>query len=176
MPSFALAAIGRDRPGIVAAVSKVLYEQGCNIEDSSMTLLRGNFAIMLVLASPEGTTAGDLENALRPACEQLGLTASVLEVTDEAVVASPTHMLTVYGADHPGILYRITDTLAAEGVNITDLVSRLVGAPENAVYALMLELALPEGLDPNALDATLQGLADQVGVDVTLRPLESDVL
>ena len=57
MPSFALAAIGKDRPGIVAAVSKVLYELGCNVEDSSMTMLRGNFAVMLVLAAPEGTTA-----------------------------------------------------------------------------------------------------------------------
>ena len=37
-------------PGIVAAVSRVLFDLGCNVEDSSMTLLRGNFAMMLVLA------------------------------------------------------------------------------------------------------------------------------
>src|SRR5919198_3967287 len=98
MPSFALAAIGRDRPGIVAAVAKVLYEQGCNVEDSQMTLLRGNFSIMLVLESPEGTTAASLSDALRPACEPLGLTYSVLDVEDRATTPRASHVLTVYGA------------------------------------------------------------------------------
>src|SRR5205809_448358 len=139
MPSFALAAIGRDRPGIVAAVANVLYEQGCNVEDSSMTLLRGNFSIMLVLESPEGTTADSLDAALRPACGQMGLTYSVLDVEDTLEVPRPSHVLTVYGADKPGILYQVTRALADEGVNITDLNSRLVGADE-PVYALMLEL------------------------------------
>jgi glycine cleavage system transcriptional repressor len=176
MPSFALAAIGRDRPGIVAAVSKVLYEHGCNVEDSSMTLLRGNFSIMLILASPGSTTAEGLHDALQPACDELGLTFSVREVADTADVAHPSHILTVYGADRPGILYRVTDALASSGVNITDLNSRLIGGPDNPVYALMLELALSGGTSADTLDETLRGIAADVGVDLTLRPLDDDVL
>ena len=175
MPSFALAAIGRDRPGIVAAIASVLYERGCNVEDSSMTLLRGNFSIMLVLAAPNGTTAASLEKALRPACEHMGLTYSVLDVGDTADVPAPSHVLTVYGADRPGILYRITDTLAADGVNITDLNSRLVGADE-PVYALMLELSLPPHLSEATLDEHLRARASALGVDLTLHVREDDVL
>lgn len=173
MPSYALAAIGRDRPGIVAAVSEVLYEQGCNVEDSRMTLLRGNFSIMLVLASPEGTTAQGLADALRPACERMGLVYAVLDVEDTADVPHPSHVLTVYGADRPGILFRVTSVLAAEGVNITDLSSRLVGAA-TPVYALMLELVVPG--DVAALEARLSAVATEIGVDLTLGPREDDVL
>ncbi len=175
MPSFALAAIGRDRPGIVAAVATVLFEQGCNVEDSSMTLLRGNFAMMLVLASPPGTTRDSLETALRPACEDIGLTFDVLDVEDTAEVPHPSHVLTVYGADRPGILFRISETLADAGVNITDLNSRLVGVDE-PVYALLLELVLPADLNSAGLEEKLTTVASDIGVDFTLRVREDDVL
>ena len=173
MPSFALAAIGRDRPGIVAAVAKVLYEQGCNVEDSSMTLLRGNFAIMLILESPEETTVGALDEALRPACAALGLTYSVLDIENTADVPHPSHVLTVYGADKPGILFQVASVIADEGVNITDLNSRLVGVDE-PVYALMLELAVPGNVVE--LEQRLVEVAANLGVDLTLRPREDDVL
>jgi glycine cleavage system transcriptional repressor len=175
MPSFALAAIGRDRPGIVAAVATVLFEQGCNVEDSSMTLLRGNFAMMLVLASPPATTRESLEAALRPACEAIGLTYDVLDVEDTAEVPHPSHVLTVYGADRPGILFRVSETLAKAGVNITDLNSRLVGVDE-PVYALLLELVLPDGLEADELEAKLTPVASDMGVDFTLRVREDDLL
>ena len=51
---FAVTAIGRDRPGIVAAISGVFAELGANIEDARMAILRGNFAVMLIAALPEG--------------------------------------------------------------------------------------------------------------------------
>jgi glycine cleavage system transcriptional repressor len=173
VPSFALAAIGRDRPGIVAAVAEVLYEQGCNVEDSSMTLLRGNFSMMLVLASPEGATAASLTAALRPACDRMGLLYSVLDVEDTAETPHPSHVLTVYGADKPGILFQVAEVLVDAGVNITDLNSRLVGADE-PVYALMLELAVP--VDAEQLLRRLVDVATTIGVDVTLRPRDDDAL
>lgn len=175
MPSFALAAIGRDRPGIVAAVARVLFEQGCNVEDSSMTLLRGNFAMMLVLASPTGTTRDALDAALGPSCAEIGLTYDVLDVEDTADVPHPSHVLTVYGADRPGILYRVTEVLAAAGVNITDLNSRLVGVDE-PVYALLLELGIPSTTSAGDVEQQLTAVAKEIGVDLTLRVREDDVL
>jgi glycine cleavage system transcriptional repressor len=176
MPSFALSAVGRDRPGIVAAVARVLYDTGCNVEDSSMTLLRGNFAMMLVVAGGESVTAESLRDSLRPACEELGLLYSVSGVQDTAGTPSPTHILTVYGGDRPGILFRTTEALAGTGVNITDLNSRLVGDPSSPVYALMLELAMPDSVDVDGLEVILRQIAAEVGVDLTLRPLEEDIL
>ncbi len=175
MRSLAIAAIGRDRPGIVASVSRVLFDLGCNVEDSSMTLLRGNFSMMLVIACPDDLSVDTARTALQPACDDLGLTFSVLEVDDRASVGEPTHVLTVYGGDRPGILLATTELLAASGINITDLNSRLVGE-EHPVYALILELEVPGAVDVNDLDARLNDAALQIGVDVVLGEREADVL
>jgi glycine cleavage system transcriptional repressor len=183
--SLAIAAIGRDRPGIVASVSRVLLDLGCNVEDSSMTLLRGNFSMMLVIACPDDLAVDAARTALQPACDDLGLTFSVLEVDDRASVPEPTHVLTVYGGDKPGILHRTTELLASSGVNITDLNSRLVGdtpgsgdtpEPPRPVYALILELEVPAASDVADLDARLHAVASEIGVDLVLHEREADVL
>ena len=54
MARFAVSVFGRDRPGTVAAVTRVLADARCNLEDTSMTILRGHFAMMLVVAGPAG--------------------------------------------------------------------------------------------------------------------------
>lgn len=174
MPSYALSAIGLDRPGIVAALARVLFEQGCNVEDSSMTQLRGNFAVMLVLAAPGTLEAGALEDALRVPCAELGLTYTVRPVGDVAAPAHPSHTLTVYGADRPGILLGVTETIARAGVNICDLTSRLSGEPDAPVWVLMLELSVPSSAD--VLERDLRDAAASLGVDLTLRTIEEDVL
>ena len=53
MPEFAVTAIGRDRPGIVAAISGALLELEGNVEDSQMSILRGHFAVMLIVRLPD---------------------------------------------------------------------------------------------------------------------------
>ncbi|MHB8330407.1 MAG: ACT domain-containing protein, partial [Acidimicrobiales bacterium] len=66
MPRFSLSAVGADRPGIVAAVSGVLVDLGCNLEDSTMTILQGHFAVLLVVSAAPGVAPGALEAALAP--------------------------------------------------------------------------------------------------------------
>ena len=65
MPEFAVTAIGRDRPGIVAAISKALLDLNGNIEDSQMSILRGHFAVMLIVKLPEAVEADDLDGRLQ---------------------------------------------------------------------------------------------------------------
>ena len=61
MGQFALSVVGVDRPGIVAEVSRVLFELGCNIEDSTCTILSGQFAMILVIAHPKFSTAAEID-------------------------------------------------------------------------------------------------------------------
>src|SRR5439155_21024527 len=66
-----LTAIGRDRPGIVARIAKVLLGHGLNIEDSQMRILGGRFAMMLLL---RGQTSEDvLYRDLLATARELGL-------------------------------------------------------------------------------------------------------
>jgi glycine cleavage system transcriptional repressor len=174
MAEVAVTVIGNDRVGIVAGITRVLYELGCNLEDANSTILRGHFAMMLVVRPPEGVDAAAIEKALASTADELGVMVTARPV-DEATseVALPTHIVSVYGADKPGIVYRVAETLAGSGANITDLTSRVTGAPDHPVYALLLEVQMAE---PDAVEAALTAVKSELGVDVTVRPLETDLL
>lgn len=175
---FAITAIGLDRPGIVAAVTEALFRLDCNIEDSQMTILRGHFAMVLVISAPAKTGEGDLERELEPVREGLDLEAVVARRVHDAPAQrqSADHVLTVYGADHPGIVAAVTRALADLEVNITDLNTRLAGDPKNPLYAMMLELTLPEGVSEQRLQEALEDVGRSAEVEVSLRPLAADSL
>jgi glycine cleavage system transcriptional repressor len=176
VPEFAVTAIGRDRPGIVAAVSRALLELEGNIEDSQMSILRGHFAVMLIVAVPN-SSAEEVARRLGAVRDELGLEAITVEPVGEvdAEAPRPTHVLTVYGADHPGIVSAVAGVLAAEGVNITDLNTRLAGPEDRPLYAMVLELALGDA-EPDRLEERLQEVGARESVEVSLREHEADTL
>lgn len=180
MTHFALAAIGRDRPGIVAAVTEVLHAHSVNIEDSQATILRGHFTMMLVVAVAGAADAERLRAELHAVRDRLGLEALTLSELDDVDVSdapAPTHVLTLYGADHPGIVHAATAALAERGVDITDLTTQLAdGRGDPPLYAVMMEIAPPAGLGEDELHAALARVADEQGVDLSLRALESEAL
>src|SRR5436189_4078791 len=147
MRHFALSAIGRDRPGIVAAVTEVLLAHAVNIEDSHATILRGHFTMMLVVAAPDGADVDKLRTDLADVGERLELEAlavSELAEIDPGAEPPPSHIVTLYGADHPGIVHAATDALAERGVDVTDMTTKLAGEGRGEpLYALMMEVALP---------------------------------
>jgi glycine cleavage system transcriptional repressor len=180
MTHFAISAIGRDRPGIVAAVTKVLLDHEVNIEDSQMTILRGHFTMMLVVSTPEGADRDALHADLDDAADALGLEAiSLSEVEDVDPASEPeaSHIVTVYGLDHPGIVHAVAAAMAEREVDITDLNTRLVGDGEGEpLYALMMEVALPASVSASELEDGLATVGQEQGVEVTVRELEQDAL
>jgi glycine cleavage system transcriptional repressor len=179
MRSFAVSVVGRDRPGIVAALAELLLAHRVNIEDARMTILRGHLAMTLVIAVPDGVPAATLREGLERVRERLGLESVTLaEVADvePGPEAEATHIVSVYGVDHPGIVYAVASALAERGWNITDLATRLVGEEGEQLYSMMLEVALAPGGSVDELEAALDPVARAEGVEVTCRPLERDVL
>ena len=173
MRRYALLGIGRDRPGIVAAATGAMLEHGVNVEDSQMTILHGHFTMMLVLGAHDDADLERLEKDIAAACPLESFTMSAIEEAGPG--PEPSHIVTVYGADHPGIVHAVSSALAARDVDITDLNSRLLEEAE-PVYVLMLEVALPQGASAAELDDVLSEVAGDEGVEVTLRELERDEL
>lgn len=174
MHDLTVAAIGEDRPGIVAAMTAVLLERGCNLADCSMSLLRRQFAMILLVEAPDELSLGALEEALREPSERLGLVTSVREVA-HAPTAAPTrpYVVSLYGKDRPGIVHAVASVLAGHDANITDLVSRLVGED---VYTVIVEVDLPDDADAAALDAELHAAAAGLGFDLTFRASDATEL
>jgi glycine cleavage system transcriptional repressor len=176
MTQLALSAIGRDRPGIVAEVTRALLGHSLNITDSQMAVLGGRFTMMLIVEAPEATDLDAVREELARTRETLDLDAlslSPLAAAEGGITAAPSHIVTVYGVDHPGIVHAVSARLAARAVNVTDLETRLVG---DDLYAMVLEVALPPDVDPEALGAMLVEVGAEQGVEVTVRPLEPDVM
>src|SRR5262249_52952857 len=155
-----------------AAMSRVLVDRGCNIEDVSATILRGHGAVMMIVQAPASEDAATLDQAARSVLGGTGVSVNVqpcVVPADGAVGPAPTHVLSVYGTDRPGIVHRLTALLAERGVNITDLDSRLVGRPDRPIYAMLLEMQIPPEVDVPALKATLNALGKELSVDISLR-------
>jgi glycine cleavage system transcriptional repressor len=180
MRLFALSAIGRDRPGIVAAVAQALLVHHGNVEDSQMAILRGHFTMTLIVSVPETTDLDRLRADLEPVREQLdleGLAVSEIEQIEAHLEAEPSHILSVYGVDHPGILHSISSVLAVAQVNISDLTTRVLEEEgETPLYAMVLEVAVPDTCDVASLEEKLGTVCSEQRVELSFRELERDVL
>ena len=178
MSRFSVAAIGADRPGIVAAVTAVLVQRDCNIEDTAMAILGGHFSMMLVVSGPPELDAGSLEGALASVAHDLHLVTMVRTI--DAAVAAPQPgalwTVSVHGADHPGIVHGVAQALADMKVNVVDLQTRVVPGEGGPAYVMILDVTLPDDVDGERFVADLDTVCDQLGVTCNAYESEADIL
>jgi glycine cleavage system transcriptional repressor len=178
MGHFSVSVMGKDRPGIVAEVSKVLYELGFNIEDSTCTILSGQFAMILVVFHERLMEAAEVSPSFDEVRRGMGLQVTIHSLKAEEVVheksfAGSPHIISVYGADRPGIVYSVARELARRKVNITDLNTQVVGSKERPVYVMVLEVDIPESVDRKELDGVFERIKKELGVSISVRPIET---
>ncbi|MBJ7359021.1 ACT domain-containing protein [Nocardioides sp.] len=169
---YAVTVVGHDRPGIIAETTARLAELGLNLEDSTMTLLRGHFAMTLICAGAAG--GRDIEDALAPLTIDRSLRVTVAEVPAESgpTPGGSPWVLTVHGGDRTGIVSAVVAEVAAVRGNITDLTTRLAGD----LYLLVAEIDVPAEADVTALEAAVERVASELGVQATLRRVDIDEL
>lgn len=172
MTELAVTVTGRDRPGIIAEATGALAGLGLNLTDSSMTLLRGNFAMTLVCGGE--ATAEQVREALSELAGDGSLMVSVYEIPADGGMVAPGEpfLVTLHGGDRLGLVAATTRLLADVGGNITDATTRLAGE----LYLMVVEVDLPVGTDTADLAARLAGLGARLGVEVSLRAADPDVL
>jgi len=178
MGHFSVSVMGKDRPGIVAEVSKVLYEFGFNIEDSTCTILSGQFAMILVVFHERLKEVAEVSPSFDAVRQGMGLQVTIHSLKAEEVVHEKSfsgrpHIISVYGADRPGIVYSVARELAQRKVNITDLNTQVVGSKERPVYVMVLEVDIPESVDRKELDGVFERIKKELGVSISVRPIET---
>lgn len=170
---YAVSVVGKDRTGIVAGIAEVFFRLGCNIADSSCTMLAGEFAMILIVSHPRPFTKAKLHDELKPVCDSLGMSLAVRSLHADEISRQETDsdicLISVYGADQPGIVYRVTRELAGIGVNIMDLNTKLIGTAGEPVYVMMLEAAIPEGQTPEGVEELLGDLKKELNVEIGVR-------
>ena len=177
----ALSAIGEDHPGIVAAITKVFFENGCNLENSSMTQLRGDFAVLLLVSIPETLTLQTLNDLLQPIIQKWSLAVTLRELKPEEMAnpaVSPVlpYTLMVYGLDHPGIVYKVAQSATEQKINIIDLRTHVTENNGKTLYSLILEIEIPDKATLLHFQKNLETLKQELQVDITLKAVETDEL
>jgi glycine cleavage system transcriptional repressor len=167
MPRFMVTAVGADRPGVVAAVSGVLVEMGCNLSDTQMAVLQGYASMMLVVDGPGSLEADGLESALVRGTEELGQAIWVRRLSESSVSLRPgcRWVVSVHGSDRPGIVFEVTRLLADAGINIVGLESRMAGP----VGSLSMQVDVPSGVDGNEVAGRLDSLGEEFGLSCSMK-------
>ncbi len=169
MTSLVLTVIGPDRTGLVDSLSETLAAHGGNWEESRMTRLAGQFAGIL-LASVPVAKADALTRNLQE-LESEGLRVVVQRTLKEPPAAAHRILhLELVGQDHPGIVHDISHVLAARRINIDELTTHCSSASMSGetLFHANAQLSVPQEMATDELKAVLEGLANELMVDITL--------
>ncbi len=171
-----MSAMGRDRPGLVADLAQLIYDSDANLEDSRMTILGTDFAVILLCS----THAADATDRIAVGAKRLerdhGLTILVRSLEGELKPSVPApgtrlYRLEAAGEDKAGIVAALCRVLADRGVNIAELASRSRPGPGGSPhYEVHMSVQVPENVDPRSLREALEAVADRMVVDVALMP------
>ena len=174
---FILSAIGRDRPGLVADLAKLIYDCDANLEDSRMTILGTEFAVILLCSSTAANASDRLGAGVKRLERDLGLMILLRELAEGPRPPVPApgsllHRLTVAGEDRAGIVASVCRALAERGINIADLSTRSLPGPGGSPhYQMTMAIEVPERLDVGDLRRVLDELADRLVIDLALERL-----
>ncbi len=176
---FALSAIGRDRPGIVADLSQLIFECDCNLEDSSMTVLGSEFAVLLLLSGQ----ADDIGERLSAACKRLEWEKQLtvfFRPLDSDPSGSPratesrAYTLQATGLDKAGIVARVSRCLADHQINIRQMGTQSRPEPESGApfYTMRIDMEVPADVEEVRLREQLDAIGRDLYVDITLERVD----
>ena len=171
---FVMAAFSQDRPGVVADITGLLYENGCNLEDSSMANIMDEFAILLLFSgSGEGLEAKLVEDCRLLEAEK-GITAYIKGLESEEKKNPEPYSrktITVEGIDQTGIVYKVSKYLADNHINIENLASQRRLSPESgtALYFMNIKVQVPEEINTASLEEGLSKVGEELNLDITVQ-------
>jgi len=173
---FILSAIGKDRLGIVADVSEVIYDGGGNIEDSSMSLLRNHFALLLLFSTEREEMNQKLSSGLKRLEREKNLTVFYSPITLEEALPvareqSDRFKITTSGIDHAGIVYKVCRLLADRGINILDMETRRILSAESGtpLFEMDIDIEVSRSISEQILREELHRIANELLIDLVLK-------
>lgn len=171
---FTISVLGEDRPGIIAAVSRVLSDHGYNIEEVSQTILQNQFSCFFIVAGPQEASPDRLSGELGRNTQGFDLFFHVHELGapagpgDRANEGEP-FVVTTRGPDRRGLVAGITAVFAAYGVNVEQLRAVFRGGDEPRDNTMIYEVSIPVSVDQEELRAALRAKARELGLEISIQ-------
>ena len=173
MKKMVISVLGKDRPGIIAAVTRILFEQDCNIENVSQTILQNEFSGIFIVGVPPSLSATDLHRHLSGGLTPMGLHVyekplSPVDAAEVAVESEP-FVVTTKGPDRKGLVAAITAIMAAYRVNVTNLQAIFKGGDDPNANIMIYEVDIPTDADHQSLRRDLREKARSLALDISIQ-------
>jgi len=169
-----ISALGKDRPGIVNQLSKAIYELDCNVSDSRMTVLGGEFAILLMVEGPWNLLA-KLEDQVPELQDRLHLTITTRRTEERAGNANLLpYGVDVVSLDHPGIVYSLASFFSDKNINIEDMTTSSYAAAHTGtpMFSVRMSIGIPADIHIAALRDEFMDFCDSMNIDAVLEPIK----
>lgn len=169
-----ISALGEDRPGLVNDLSRSVLDAGCSIADSRMTVLGGDFAIILLVTGNWNAIA-KLEDQLPPLAERLGMTIT----SRRTALREPSANLLPYAVDvvaldNPGIVYNLANFFSSRQINIQDMTTSSYAAAHTGtpMFSVHMRVDIPARLHIATLRDEFMDFCDQLNLDAIIEPVK----
>ncbi|VAW76322.1 Glycine cleavage system transcriptional antiactivator GcvR [hydrothermal vent metagenome] len=169
-----IAALGEDRPGLVDRLSGWVLESGCNIADSRMTVLGGEFAVLL-LVNGNWNNLAKLEDQCDPMQEKLGMTLSIKRTEEKPAEGDfLPYGVDVVSLDHPGIVHNLASFFSQRRINIQDLSTSCYAAAHTGtqMFAVHMTLDVPADVHIATLREEFLDFCDRLNLDAVIEPVK----
>jgi glycine cleavage system transcriptional repressor len=173
MNKIIISVLGKDRPGIIAAVTKIMFEKAFNIEDVSQTILQNQFSGIFIATGPDHITTDELTRELERGTSDLNLHFHVREL--ESIKISWTtcdcesFIITTRGPDRKGLVAGITALLAAHNVNVTQLQAAFRGGDDPDKNTMIYEVDIPLNIDQKELRQALLDKGKELNLEINIQ-------
>ena len=173
MHKMIISVLGEDRPGIIAAVTRVMFERDFNIEDVSQTILQNQFSGIFIATGPQSVSTRDLHRALEETTTGFDLHFHVrqldsVEITWTTCACEP-FIITTRGPDRKGLVAEVTALLAGHNVNVTQLRAVFRGGEDPGRNAMIYEVDIPLDVDLQALRQDLRSKGDSLDLQISIQ-------
>ncbi len=164
-----ISTIGRDRPGLVHELTESVFSLGLSIEDSRMTVLGGEFAVLMSVAGDEKALQ-DLNDRLSEMARASDFAFLFRPTLDRTVGRTLPYQVRVVAMDHPGIVHGIASFFSARNINIRELETDMEHAPHTGtpIFNLTMIVEIPHGSKVAHLRAEFEAFCEERNLDGTL--------
>ena len=173
MKKVIISVLGQDRPGILAAISKTLFLNDCNIENVSQTSLQSEFAGIFIVSKPVDLSSEQLQTLLDRALVPLDLHVHIKDLiqknTGTESANTEPFVITTRGPDRKGLVAEVSGVIAAYNVNITNMQAVFKGGEDPKDNIMIYEVDVPIEIDQHAFDRDLREKVKRLGLDISIQ-------
>lgn len=165
-----ISVMSKDRPGIIADITGIIYELEGDLADLNQSVLHGYLTMILIVTFDEHVNPEDVLAKLSHIKNEISFEVMIKEVEEEIDfsikdIPEDSYIVTAQGKNKSGLVFGISQFCYERNINILDLATTL----ENDQYTMVLQLDLRAFSSLEKLQQELEEFSNESGLGVTLQ-------